>query len=173
MLWTPLGDDEYSLMDDANKYEIIIHPLNDGYVASIYEDNILLERVKQQMPLDGCIQQCEEFAHANMNVEYATQNGKWIKSAYNQKPTFGQIQILQKNKIKYHRMDRAEASIEIRRIIALQKKQQRLNKVEPATERQKSFLHKAGIDPERFSKSQAMAAISMIKQGMYTYGRQL
>jgi len=153
--------------------EIIIYPLNDGYVASIYEDNILLEHITQQMPLDECIQQCEKFARDNMGVEYANQNGKWIKSARNQKPTFGQIQILQKNKIKYQRMNRAKASYEIRRIIALQRKQQRLNKVEPATERQKSFLHKAGIDPENLSKAQAMAAIAMIKQGMYNHDRQL
>lgn len=165
MLWTPIGDNEYSLMDDNNRYEIIIHPQNDGYVASVYKDNVLLRRITQQVPLNECIRQCEKFTHANMNVVFANLKGKWIQTARKQKPTFGQIQILQNNKIKHHQMNRADASIKIRRIIAIQKKQQRFNKVEPATERQKSFLQNAGINPEHLSKAQAMAAIAMIKQG--------
>ena len=36
-IWIPIGDDEWSLIDDE-KNEIVIRPLNNGYIADIFKN---------------------------------------------------------------------------------------------------------------------------------------
>jgi len=67
-------------------------------------------------------------------------------------------------------MTKAEASIEIRRIIAMKNKQKRRMSDEPITMKQKFTLMKTGINTNNMSKMQAMQEISRIKQAERVYG---
>jgi hypothetical protein len=78
-------------------------------------------------------------------------------------PTQGQKEFLEKCRAFRIGMSKAEASVEIRKIIALKNKQRRLMISEPITDKQRFFLKNHGIDTKNMSKLQAMQSISKIK----------
>lgn len=61
-------------------------------------------------------------------------------------------------------MSRAQASVEIRKIIALNNQQKRKLANEPLTEKQKYLLISNGIEIKNMNKLDAMIAISKLKR---------
>ena len=167
LTWSDIGDGEFSMADD-DMNEIVIRPVADGYVADLFVKGVLEPFVVTPLPLDYCIGLCEDFARAHMNLNFAESNGSWIMKSKQEKPTSGQRDMLKKNGVKMTtKMSRADASIEIRRIVAIKAKERRMRGIEPITERQKMFLDHAGINTDNLDKMQAMSMISKIKKEQY------
>ena len=85
-------------------------------------------------------------------------------------PSQGQREFLQKQNSWNDRMNKTEASLEIRKIVALKNKQRRALNSEPITQKQKFALINYGIDPKNMTKFQAMQAIAKIKSERVKYG---
>jgi hypothetical protein len=156
-VWIPLGDDEYALMDDDNQ-DIVIHPKDGGFIADMYDNDLLEPIVTLPTSLEECTRRCEIFAQKNLSMKFL--NESWIKKKRQQRPTTGQIDLLKKNNVRHQGMSFVDALMEIRRIVSMQKKQYRLSKNAPATDKQKAFLEHMGIDAKDLSKVQAMHTIS-------------
>lgn len=162
-MWIDIGGNEYSLADDMNN-EIIIKERDSGYVADLYRDGLCIPIVHDPLPIDYCTGVCEDYARRNLKMLYADTNSGWLDSSRKTPPTRGQIMKLQEFGIDTKGMDKAQASLELRREIALRKKARRNREKEPMTYQQRYFLLKAGINQEGISKSQAIKVISQIKR---------
>lgn len=161
-IWVQVGD-EWSLQDDERR-EIVMQPTDEGgYVATLYyPDGTSKQIVNSQLPLEYCSGVCEDFARRHLKIAFADASKPWMSS--NACPTKGQIDYLTKQNAWRDKMTRGEASLEIRKIIALKNKQRRILACEPITIKQMYALKNYGIDTTNMTKLQAMQAISKIKQ---------
>lgn len=161
-IWIPIGDGEWSLLDDE-KREIVMSPSDRGFVATLYyPDGTSRQIVKTPIPLEYCSGVCEDFSRRHLKIAFADMNSSWMRSV--EKPTQGQREYLKKKNVYRDEMNKAEAAIEIRRVISLNNKHRRTIALEPITPKQKHTLINYGIDPKRMNKLEAMMAISKIKQ---------
>jgi hypothetical protein len=78
-------------------------------------------------------------------------------------PTQGQCDYLKKQGAWRDGMSKAEASCEIRRIIALKNKKRRAFSDEPITDKQRYFLKNNGVVVDNMTKLQAMQSIAKLK----------
>jgi ATP-dependent helicase IRC3 len=166
-IWTSIGDDEWSLIDDK-KREIVIQPSKGGYIATLYfPDGTSRHIVLNPLPLDYCSGVCEDFARRNLEIAFADASKPWMSnSSY---PTQGQINYLENQGVDCSNMNRGQASMTIRQIISMKNKQRRLLANEPITSKQKYLLNCHGVDTNNMTKLQAMQAISKIKQNAVNY----
>ncbi len=161
-IWTSLGDDEWSLLDDE-KRELVMYPSNGGYIANLYfPDGTLRQIVINPLPLDYCSGVCEDFARRNLKIAFADASKPWMSNSA--PPTQGQISYLEKQGVDCANMNRGKASIAIRQIISLKNKQRRLSANDPITDPQEYFLSRRGINTQNMTKWQASQAIAKIKQ---------
>lgn len=160
-IWSSIGDGEWSLADDERR-EIVIRPLNNGYMADIFQNGSKTSIVSDPLPLEYCSGVCEDYARKHLKIAFAETNTPWMNTHSN--PTQSQKELLKKHNAYKEEMSKAEASIEIRRIIAVKNKQIRRMSNEPITPNQRFTLMKNGIDTSNMSKMQAMREISRIKQ---------
>ena len=161
-MWVSIGNDEWSLTYDLQR-EIIMQPLDGGYIATLYfPDGSSNKIVSKPLPLEYCSGVCEDYARRYLKVALADMKAPWMNE--NEPATQGQREYLQKQSAYNDKMTKAEAALEIRKIIALKNKQRRIIDNEPITQMQKYFLISRGIDIKDMTKLQAMQAISKIKQ---------
>lgn len=167
-IWTCLGDNEWSLQDDERR-EIVMKPQEGGYVAELYHvDDPAKQIVRSPLPLEYCSGVCEDYARRHLKIAFADMHAPWMNAQA--QPTQSQRELLQKHKAYKEGMSKAEASIEIKRIIALKNKQRRQMSQEPITAKQKFALMKTGLDTSKMSKMQAMQEIAKIKKEERVYG---
>jgi len=167
-IWTSIGDDEWSLIDD-NKREIVMYPSNGGHAAILYyPDGTSRHIVEKPLPLDYCSGVCEDFARRNLQIAFADISKPWMSNS--SAPTQGQIKYLESQGVDCSNMNRGKAAMTIRQIIANKNKQRRLMAKEPITVKQKYLLERHGINTSKMSKFQAMQAISKIKQSAHAVG---
>lgn len=166
-IWIPIGDNEWSLIDDERR-EIIVRPLNNGYIADIFQNGSKTSIVSDPLPLEYCSGVCEDYARRHLKIAFVDMSAPWMSARVH--PTQSQKELLQKHKAYNDGMTKAEASIEIRRIIAMKNKKKRRMSEEPITMKQKFTLMKTGINTNNMSKMQAMQEISRIKQTERVYG---
>jgi superfamily II DNA or RNA helicase len=160
-IWVQVGD-EWSLQDD-DKREIVMSPADGGYVATLYYlDGSSKQIVNKPLPLEYCSGVCEDYARRHLKIAYADARKPWMlaKAA----PSQGQRDFLEKQHKYKEGMTRGEASIEIRKIIALKNKQRRLLMNESATLKQIYFLKQHGIDATDMNKFEAMREIGKLKK---------
>jgi len=167
-IWIPIGDNEFSLLDDE-KREIVMRPKENGYVAALYlPDGSLRQIVSAPLPLEYCSGVCEDYARRHLKITFADLSAPWMRNQ--SPPSQGQREFLQKQNSWNDRMNKTEASLEIRKIVALKNKQRRALNSEPITQKQKFALINYGIDPKNMTKFQAMQAIAKIKSERVKYG---
>lgn len=160
-LWVKVGD-EWSLQDDERN-EVVMHPANGGYVASLYgPDGSSRQIVKTPIPLEYCSGVCEDYARLHLKVAFAEANSPWMSA--NIPPTQSQIDYLKKKEAYSNGMTRSQANIEIRKIVAKKNQNRRATASEPITINQDYFLRGRNIDTTNMTKWQAMQAIGKIKQ---------
>lgn len=161
-IWVPIGDNEWSLADDEGN-EIVMHPQQEGYTASVYWKNRgEVAVVSEPIPLEYCSGCCEDFARSRFKLGFASTESPWLTKK--QEPSEGQVTFLKKRGIQVDGMTRAQASIKIREILAKQRKRQRRMNTESSTEKQRAFLRRYGIDTSNMSKLEAMRAIANIRK---------
>lgn len=159
-IWIPIGDDEWSLMDDERN-EIVIHPRENGYIADIFTNGSKTSIVSNPIPIEYCSGVCEDYARRNLKIAFADTKSPWMqKQAV---PTKAQVEFLEKNHAFKDGMNKGDAAIEIRRIVALKNKQRRKLADDPITSKQRFALMQYGINTSNMSKLQAMREISRIK----------
>ena len=124
--WVALGDDEYSLADDSGN-EIIVSPCNDGYIARLYMKGGDVQPVSlEPLPLGYCTGICEDFARTYMKVMFSDLHGKWLHQSHDSTATKKQLRFLKEHGIAEKGLSKAEATIQIRKMIALNRKDKRL-----------------------------------------------
>jgi ATP-dependent helicase IRC3 len=164
-MWVPVGN-EWSLSDDENR-EIIMSPSGEGFIGTLYEqDGSSRQIVHAALPLEYCAGVCEDYARRNLKVALSDLNSTWLNSSV--AATSGQRTYLEKKKAWRSEMTKAEAVIEIRKIIAENNRQRRLRNAEPITDKQRFFLRRHGVETENMSKQKAMQAISALKKEQVT-----
>lgn len=156
----PIGDNEWSLMDD-DRNEIIMRSNEKGYIADIYINGSKTSIVSNPIPIEYCSGVCEDYARRHLKIAFADLKAPWMSKQ--SAPTKSQIEFLQKNNAFKNKMNKGEASIEIRKILALKNKQRRQMENEPITSKQMYALTQFGIDTKNMSKLQAMREITRIK----------
>lgn len=160
-IWVSV-DNEWSLLDDE-KNEIVMSPSAGGYIAMLYQANGSSRQiVKTSLPLEYCSGVCEDFARRHLKIAFADMSKPWMQG--NNQPTKSQKEFLEKKGAYKPGMSKAEASIEIRKIVASKNKQRRILANEPITNKQKHLLINQGVDPSGMSKLDAIVAISKMKQ---------
>ena len=162
-VWVPIGGDEWSLLDDE-KNEIIITPEGSGYTAALHCPNGSRHRITNTpLPLEYCSGVCEDYARRNLKIAFCDLNeATWMNRE--EVPTQGQRTYLENKNAWDGSFTKAQASLEIRKIISLKNKQRRLMDEEPITDKQRFFLQSQGVKTQDMSKLQAMQAISKLKQ---------
>ncbi len=161
-IWVPIGDNEWSLLDD-NKREIIVSPEREGFVAMLYFPDGTSEKiVSSPLNLEYCTGVCEDYARRHLKVAFADAKSPWLNAV--SMPTQGQRDFLDKNSAWVKGMSKAQASMTIRKLIALKNKQRRLMAKDPPSIKQMYALKSHGIDPKGMNKRDAMQAIAKIKQ---------
>lgn len=160
--WIDTGDGEWSLLDD-DKREIVMTPDGDGYRATVYfPAGSSQEITSSPLPLAYCSGVCEDFARRYLKITFADMTKSWVNS--NSSPTQGQRNFLENNQAYVEGMSKAQAALEIRKIITLKNKNRRLMTSEPPTNKQRFFLNSHGINIDNMSKYDAIKVISKIKQ---------
>lgn len=161
--WVELGSGVWSLLDDDNR-EIVMTPTAEGsYTAKVfYPDGTSQSIVSIPIPLDYCSGVSEDFGRRNLKVTLADRSKSWLKS--DSPLTNNQRAFLQKEGAFIEGMSKAEAAIEIRRIIGIKNQKRRLMASEPITSKQAYFLRSQGIDPKGMTKFDGMNAISKLKK---------
>lgn len=160
-VWIPIGDDEWSLLDDGRN-EIVISPEGSGYVASIYwVDGGSQPVVTRPMPITYCSGVCEDFARRFLKVEFADSTATWMRR--DAPPTEGQRRFLEKWNKFDEGLTKPSAAIEIKKVIATRNKTKRAMTAEPPTPKQLYALRSHGVDPADMNKLQAMLKISEFK----------
>ena len=124
--WVLLGDNEFSLTDNFNN-EILIEPKMNGYIAQLHTRDEIIDIVKDPLPLDYCTGICEDYARHFLELSYANLNGTWLKNSRHDVATAKQLLFLKNHGIKFKNLSKASASLKIRRIIALKRKEYRVN----------------------------------------------
>lgn len=166
-IWIPIGNGEWSLLDDDKK-EIIMRPEGGGYVATLYNsDGSSFQIVKKAIPLDYCSGVCEDFARKNLRIEFADVKASWMSRPA--PATQGQKNYLEKKGAYREGMSKAEASLEIRKIIAMQNKQRRAMASEPPTFKQLFALKNMGIKTEGMNKHDAWKRLASLKSDANTF----
>lgn len=132
-IWVPIGDNEWSLMDD-DRNEIIMRSNENGYIADIYINGSKTSIVSNPIPIEYCSGVCEDYARRHLKIAFADLKTPWMSKQ--SAPTKSQIEFLQKNNAFKNKMNKGEASIEIRKILALKNKQRRQMENEPITSKQ-------------------------------------
>lgn len=166
-IWVQV-DDEWSLQDD-DRNEIIMRPSYGGYIADLYSpDGSAIQIVSNPLPLEYCSGVCEDYARRHLKISFADMRAPWISA--DSLPTQGQRDYLEKKGVYVESMTRGQASIEIRKIIALKNKQRRSMASEPITDKQRYFLKNCGIETVNMSKFQVMREIAKIKMETVKYG---
>jgi ATP-dependent helicase IRC3 len=169
-IWIPIGDDEWSLLDDE-KHEIIMRPEGKGYTAILYYPNGSQQQITNTpIPLEYCSGLCEDYARRSLKIAFCNlSEASWMLRV--EAPTEAQRIYLENLNAWDDNFTKAQASLKIRRLISLQNKQRRLSNEErrlldnePITQMQKYFLDGRGMDTQNMTKLQAMKAISKIKQ---------
>lgn len=164
-IWIALGDDEYSLADDQRN-EIVIRPVESGYVADHYHANSLVRQIQTNpIPLDYCQGVAEDWARQHLNLFYVDRKGDWLKISRQAHATQGQITFLSKNDIDARKMSKMRASLEIRRIIAIENKKRRqemlIGNITPA---QRIMLERAGIDYSNMNRGMANQVLTTLNE---------
>ena len=159
-IWIPIGDNEWSLMDD-DRNEIIMRFSKNGYIADIYINGSKTGIVSNPIPIEYCSGICEDYARRYLKIAFADLKAPWMSK--HAMPTKSQVEFLQKHNAFKTEMNKGEASIEIRKIVAMKNKQRRQMENEPITSKQMYALMKVGIDTKNMSKLQAMREIAMIR----------
>ena len=168
--WISIGDDEWSLLDD-DKNEIIMRPEGSGYAAILYcPDGSRRQVTNTPLPIDYCSGVCEDYARRNLKIAFCDlSEASWMRRE--EAPTQGQRTYLEDQNAWNENFTKAQAALEIRKIISLKNKQRRLLNDQrrllnddPITQMQKYFLDGRGINTKNMTKLQAMQAISKIKQ---------
>jgi ATP-dependent helicase IRC3 len=166
-IWVQVGD-EWSLQDD-DKREIVMSPSDGGYIANLYYlDGSSRQIFSKPLPLEYCSGVCEDYARRHLKIAFADASKPWMSAGA--VPTQSQQGYLKKQNAWRDEMTRGQASLEIRKIIALKNKQKRILAGEPITIKQMYALKNYGIDTTNMTKLQAMQAISKIKQSERKYG---
>jgi superfamily II DNA or RNA helicase len=163
LIWIDIGDGEYSLADDHNN-EIVMQPQGKGYIATLFYKNGDEESViAEPKTFKYCIETCENFARSRLDIKYADLNGNWVEYFQQQKPTPPQIKILQDHGVCTYWMNKTQALLEIRKILALQGKENRAhgNTLTPA---QRFYLEHSGLSANNLTKHQAFMMIAKLKQ---------
>ncbi|MFA5306770.1 MAG: DEAD/DEAH box helicase [Candidatus Babeliales bacterium] len=168
LVWVPINDGQYSLADD-NKDEIIVSPINGGFIAEFYQpEGLRTTLIQNAVSFEACIRWCEDFATSYLSVRFATRN--LPSGVQDQLPTDKQIQLLELNNIPLDGLNRAQASTVIRRIIALQNQTRRCHDsqeladpLSPITPQQRLFLTQQGVAASGWTQEQAHAIISRLK----------
>ena len=164
-IWVDIGDGEYSLMDDDHK-EIILEPVGDGnYTATLWNKSESLHIFEQALPLEYARTICEDYARQHLKIKYC-ESHTWLHNVGSLPPTEGQIKILAKHGISAKDMNKAQASIAIRKALALHNKQLRKYAGEPMTAKQKFYLESKGVKTAGMNKTEAIKMIALLKQGM-------
>ncbi len=160
-MWVTVAD-EWSLLDDVRN-EIVMSPSAGGFIAVLHHsDGKVTSLVTSPLSLEYCAGVCEDYARRNLKVAFSDLKASWLNNAA--PPTQGQRDYLEKQGAWRNSFTKAEASIEIRRIVANKNKQRRQLSTEPITDKQRYFLKGQGIETANMSKLQAMQAISRVKQ---------
>lgn len=168
LAWIDINDGEFSLADDNNN-EIVVRPQGNGYVATLFYTNGEKENVVSiPETFRQCIESCENFARCRLDIKYADLNGTWVEYFQKQEPTPTQIKILQDNGVSAYRMNKTQALLEIRKILALQHKKNRTHGNAP-TPAQRSYLESLGFTAENLTKQEAFVMISKLKQAERMY----
>ncbi len=161
-MWIAIGDEEWSLIDDE-KNEIVMSPTDSGYIARLHrQDGTTQQIVRSPLPIEYCSGVCEDYARRHLKIAFADMKAPWMRGDYH--PTQGQQEYLEKYGVYRHGMTKAEATIEIRRVIALKNKQRRISSNEPLTQMQRYFLVSRGFDTSKMTRLQAIQTIAKIKQ---------
>lgn len=161
-IWTNLGDNEWSLQDDA-KNEIVIRPEGSGYVADLfYSDDSSRKIINDPIPLEYCQGCAEDYARRHLKIALANANAAWMNA--DEPPTSKQRDYLEKLNAWNDSFTKAEAALEIRTQVAIKNKNRRKLAFEPMTDKQKYFLSGYGINTEGMSKLAAIMEISKLKQ---------
>lgn len=123
LLWIDIGDSEWSLIDDENQNEIIIRPKENGFVVDLLWNNqITSTLVSQPIPLEYAMGVAEDFARANLKINFANLNSEFFFTSVT--PSFKQQEILQKNNAWRNDLTSADASVIIKQIFALKRKKE-------------------------------------------------
>lgn len=161
-IWIDIGDGEWSLQDDI-KNEIVMQPKEDGYTAKLYcADGSTRQIIDTPLPLEYAQGSCEDFARQYLQVAFADANAPWMNATAI--PTQGQRAYLESLDAWNDSFTKAEAALEIRKIVAIKNKQRRQTIAEPITEAQKYFLTSRGVETANLTKSDARQIISQMKQ---------
>jgi superfamily II DNA or RNA helicase len=160
--WVKVGGGVWSLLDDDNN-EIVMTPTTEGtYTATVFHpDGTSKTIVNTPIPLDYCSGVSEDYARRNLKVSLADRSKAWLKS--DSPITNSQRSFLQKEGVLVDGLSKAEAAIEIRRVIGLKNQRRRLMSSEPITSKQAYFLRSQGIDPKGMTKLDGMCAIAKMK----------
>jgi superfamily II DNA or RNA helicase len=160
--WVAIGNNEWSLLDDE-KREIVMYPAESGYTATLYfPDGSSRQVVSSPLPFEYCSGVCEDFARRHLKIAFADMSAPWMNTVA--QPTQGQRDYLEKQGAWRDGMNKAAASVEIRKLVALKNKQRRQLSDEPITDKQRYFLKSCGVETANMSKLQAMQAIAKLKQ---------
>lgn len=166
--WVALEGNEWSLLDDAGE-EIVISPKDYGFVSTLYStDGSVIPLVKTPLPLDYCSGVCEDYARVHLKTTFADMSADWMKNPI--PPSRNQVDYLISQKAYREGMTKAQASFEIRKIIAAKNRKRRNRVEEPATAKQVAYLKRLGGNPDNMSKDEASIEIARLvkeKQGAH------
>jgi ATP-dependent helicase IRC3 len=161
-MWVDVGSGEWSLLDD-NRNEIVMQPKDNGYIATLhFADGSYRKVVEKPIPLDYCQGCCEDLARKFLRLNLADTKASWLNKG--EEATEKQRNFLIKKGVYKDGMSKAQASVEIRKLIGQKNKKYRSLGSEPLTNNQRYFLKSHGIDTEGMSKLDAIRAISELKQ---------
>lgn len=124
-IWIPLDNNEFSLSDDDGN-EFVVRPQNNSFVADFYEKRSGKLCSTPEMTIEDCFSFCEQFALKKLNMVYGDPYGRWMKSSCTQQATLMQMKLLTKKGYRCNKFNKAQASIEIRRLIAESNQQKRI-----------------------------------------------
>ncbi len=161
-MWVPVGD-EWSLLDDE-KNEIVIRPEGNNYAATLYRpDGSHHHITNTPLPLEYCSGVCEDYARRNLKIAFCDlREAIWMRRE--EVPTQAQRTYLENQNAWNDNFTKAQASIEIRKIISLKNKQRRSMASEPITDKQRYFLKCYNVETEGMSKLAAMMKIAELKR---------
>lgn len=162
-LWVTLGDGEWSLLDDK-KREIVLQPQGSGYVAKLYRPDFSFEQIiNTPLPREYAQGVCEDYARRHLKISFAAVGAPWMNSDI--PPTVGQLSYLEKlGAYDCEGINRTQAALRIRELVAMKNKQRRQLNEEPLTNKQRYFLRGYDINTEGMSKLAAMMKISELKR---------
>lgn len=154
-LWTDIGDGDLSLADDGNN-EIVIQPSDGGFVASVFYKYWGAKSITSKPEsVDRCIAICERFARKHLSITYADLRNPWLEAAQHQPATPAQTKLLEEYGAFKQGMSKAEACFEIRKILALQHKEQR-RCLNPTATRQKITQGRSLVEIRDISKGRSL-----------------